>query len=135
MYLKVALPVSLYQTFIYELDSEIDRDTVVGRRVLVDFRNKRYYGFVTETVDSIPENLKIKKVLHIDEFNTFTKTEIKIIESISDYYLSPIGLTIYYFIPNYLKGKNIDDDMSDKVYRLNEDIDISTKLSSSQKNY
>lgn len=133
MYLKVALPVSLYQTFIYELDSEIDRDTVVGRRVLVDFRNKRYYGFVTETVDSIPENLKIKKVLHIDEFNTFTKTEIKIIESISDYYLSPIGLTIYYFIPNYLKGKNIDDDMSDKVYRLNEDIDISTKLSSSQK--
>lgn len=132
MYVEVALPVSLYQTFIYKLDRELDKDSVVGRRVLVDFRNKRYYGFVVDAYDNAPENLEVKDILYMDEYNTFTKTEIEIIKSISDYYISPIGLTIYYFIPNYLKGKDVEDDMITKIYRINEDMPNIKKLSASQ---
>lgn len=129
MLVEVALPVSLYRTFTYRLNRQIDPASVAGRRVLVPFRSRRYYGFITGITVNPPDGQEIKDVLHIDDFNTFTEDEIRIIKEVSEFYVSPIGLTAYYFAPNYLKGKMIEDPLYEKVFRLNPEKKAGAKLS------
>ncbi|MCX7738444.1 MAG: hypothetical protein N2Z80_03385 [Hydrogenothermaceae bacterium] len=133
MYVKVALPISVYQTFLYRVSGYTSKDSLVGKRVLVPFRDKKYYGFIVDIINEDQNKLNtgvIKDILYIDNFNTFTEKEIDIIKEISEYYLYPIGITVYYFIPNYLKGKNLDDEFVSKVFRLNQDVRL--KLSKAQ---
>lgn len=129
MLVEVALPVSLYRTFTYRLNRQTDPEHLIGKRVLVPFRNRRYYGFITGITITPPDGTEIRDVLHIDEFNTFTDDEIKIINEISEFYISPPGLTAYYFAPNYLKGKGIQDSIYEKVFCINPEKKAIIKLS------
>lgn len=129
MLVDVALPVSLYRTFTYRLNRQIDPSSLIGKRVLVPFRNHRYYGFITGITTTFPEGTELRDILHIDQFNTFTESEIKIIKEISEFYVSPIGLTAYYFAPNYLKGKGIQDPLYEKVFRINPEKKPASRLS------
>lgn len=133
MYVEVALPISLHQNFVYRLDSSLHKGNPVGKRVLVHFNKKKYFGFVVGTLQKAPDNLSVKDVLHIDEFHTFTEREIEIIKAISEHYLSPVGLTAYYFAPNYLKGKKLEDELLGKIFKLNLDQKLPTKLSNQQR--
>ncbi|MEZ0322934.1 MAG: hypothetical protein ABWJ98_01295 [Hydrogenothermaceae bacterium] len=135
MYVDVALPISLYQTFIYKLDLDINPDSVIGRRVLVPLNMLKYYGIVVDVSPSKPDYLdesQIKDVIEIDDFQVFDNQGIKIIKSISEYYISPIGITAYYFLPNKLKGKFIDDIVG-KVFTLNHENLEAVKLTDTQK--
>lgn len=133
MYVKVALPISVYQAFLYRVSGCTSKEGLVGKRVLVPFRNKKCYGFIVDVLDEDQNELNagvVKDILYIDDFNTFTEKEIDIIKDISEYYLYPIGITAYYFAPNYLKEKDVDDEFISKVFRLNPDIRL--KLSKAQ---
>lgn len=132
MLVEVALPVSLYRTFTYRLNRHTESDSVIGKRVLVPFRNRRYYGFITGITTTPVDGLELRDVLHIDEFNTFTQDEVRIINEISNFYISPVGLTAYYFAPNYLKGKRIEDPLYEKVFRLNPEKKPNHKLSTTK---
>ncbi|MEJ5172836.1 MAG: hypothetical protein WHT47_03905 [Hydrogenothermaceae bacterium] len=135
MYVQVALPLSLYQTFVYKINSDTDPSSLIGRRVLVPLNRLKYYGIIVDVSLSKPDNLDdslIKTVLDVDDFQVFTKEDIKIIKDISDYYISPIGLTAYYFLPNKLKGKSIEDDMLGKVFTLNPESLATFKLTDTQ---
>lgn len=135
VYLEVAVPFYIFQTFWYEfnLDKEIDPNFLIGKKVTVPFRNIQTYGIVLNTAEKVELNLEIKPILNINDTPIFSEKDIEIIKKISDYYISPIGMTFDFFIPNFLKGKKIRDDYLDKVLVLNEDIDLTNyKLTESQ---
>lgn len=133
MFVEVALPLSLYKTFTYRLNNQIDPKSLIGRRVLVPFGKLKYYGFITDITENVPKDVEIRDVLHIDEFNTFTEREVQLIKEISDFYVSPVGLTAYYFAPNYLKGKRLEDPFYGKIFRLNLYTELPKNLSLTKK--
>jgi len=127
-FLEIAIPVPLYQTFWYRLQTK-SLENFVGRRVIVSFKSTKSYGLVigiSNSIKNVPAEYrsKLKDIIKIDDFQVFTEKEINIIKKISDYYLSPIGLTIDFFIPNILREKAIKDPLAFKVFNINENVEL-----------
>jgi len=109
-YVEVAVPVSQFQTFTYKIKNEyiesLGNKELIGRRVLVPFRTSGFSGIITEVLDKKPNIKNIREVEQLpDKEPVFSQQEINILKKISDYYISPIGLTIYYFLPEGLRWK------------------------------
>ncbi len=120
-YVEVALPVSQFMTFTYRVKNLPD---LVGRRVLVPFKTTKMTGIITDF--STNQNIKnIRNVEEIpDEEPVFPEDYIKLIKRISDYYITPIGITAYYCMPEGLRwkydkksGKWIKPYKEEKIYR------------------
>ncbi len=128
IFVNVAVPVSQYSTFIYKIPNNLyhslENKDLIGRRVLVPFRKSGYTGIVTEITEKVG-NFKIRNVEEIpDKEPVFSENEVEIIKRISDYYITPIGLTFYYFLPDGLrwkkeKGKWINKPIQEKIYYPN----------------
>ena len=130
IFVNVAVPVNQYSTFIYKIPSEIyknlENKELIGRRVLVPFRKSGYTGIIT-TIGNKENigNFKIRNIEEIpDKEPVFTDDEVQIIKKISDYYITPVGLTFYYFLPDGLrwkkeKGKWINKPIQEKIYYPN----------------
>jgi primosomal protein N' (replication factor Y) len=126
---EVAVPVALYDTFIYKIPSYTKQKDLIGRKVKVPFRTLKHYGIILDIKDRV--NLdEIKYVFSVEE-KVFTQKEIKILKKLSDFYISPIGLTIDYFVPNKIREKNIKDPFVGKVFYL-KDLMESKHLSKKQ---
>ncbi|WP_457626118.1 primosomal protein N' family DNA-binding protein [Persephonella sp.] len=105
LFVEVALPVSLFMTFTYKLPPDYSEKQLVGRRVLVPFRNTKMTGIITGTSSS-PEYKNIKQIESFpDEEPVFTQEYVRLIKEISEYYISPIGITAYYAMPEGLRWK------------------------------
>ncbi len=101
-YVEVALPVSQFMTFTYKVKNI---SNLIGRRVLVPFKTTKMTGIITDF--STPYNIKkIRDVEEIpDEEPVFSEDYITLLKKISDYYISPIGITTYYCMPEGLRWK------------------------------
>ena len=124
---NVAVPVSQYTTYVYKIPQEIYQSIgnkeLIGRRVLVPFRKSGYTGIITEiNPDNKIKNFKIKDIEDIpDKEPVFSSDEVEIIKKISDYYITPIGLSFYYFLPDGLRwkkenGKWINKPSQERIY-------------------
>ncbi|EDP74072.1 hypothetical protein [Hydrogenivirga sp. 128-5-R1-1] len=113
IYFEVALPLPFYQTFTYKLSLEkynkLKNKELIGRRVLVPFRKSGYTGIITEIHKesfSEIEDYEIKEIEELpDDKPLFTEKELNIAYNLSQYYIAPFGLTLYYFIPEGLRWK------------------------------
>ncbi|WP_299228521.1 hypothetical protein [Sulfurihydrogenibium sp.] len=128
IFLEIAVPVPLYQTFWYRFQTE-SLENFIGRRVIVPFKSTKSYGLVvgiSNSIKNVPVEYrnKLKDIIKIDDFQVFTEKEINVIKKISDYYLSPIGLTVDFFIPNILREKAIKDPLAFKVFNINENVKL-----------
>ncbi len=123
LYVQIALPVSTFMTFTYKIPSHFQEDQIIGRRVLVPFRNTKMTGIAVD----ISTNTDLKNVKQIeavpDKEPVFNKAYIDLIKKISEYYISPVGITAYYAMPDGLrwkydkkKGKWIKGVSEEKVY-------------------
>jgi primosomal protein N' (replication factor Y) len=69
MFLEVALPLPLLQTFTYRCSPDLFHQAQPGQRVLVPFRNQRVAGFVLTKVEQppkdLPANATLKEVLDL----------------------------------------------------------------------
>ncbi len=111
IYVEVALPIAQYKTFTYRINSELYRSLenkkLIGRRVLVPFRKQGLTGVIVEKTKE-PE-FSVKDVEEIpDKEPIFSEKEINVIKRISGYYISPIGMTVHFFIPDVLVWKKKD---------------------------
>ncbi|SNZ10089.1 replication restart DNA helicase PriA [Persephonella hydrogeniphila] len=105
LFVEVALPVSLFMTFTYKIPSYYEANQLIGRRVLVPFRNTKMTGIITD-ISCNPEYKKIKQIESLpDKEPVFTEEYIKLIKQVSEYYISPIGITAYYAMPEGLRWK------------------------------
>jgi primosomal protein N' (replication factor Y) (superfamily II helicase) len=119
-YCEVALPVPLRSTFTYAVPAALDGEALVGRRVVVPFRNRAMIGVGVAESDSPPEIAPAKSAAKSHPKTTVqspVKTTIREIAGLMDkvpalpgklielgqwisrYYLAPIGETFRAMLP------------------------------------
>ena len=127
MYIDVILPLPLDGVFTYSVPSELERQVVVGCRVLVPFgRNKTYVGIIASThgtfgdcplceegaqrpdyIVTVPCVSQIKPLLQVlDVTPTLLASQLRLWQWISDYYMSPIGEVYKAALPAGLKAED-----------------------------
>ena len=89
--IKVAIPISINSLFSYSIPDEVAIEDVVGRRVLVNFNNRKIRGYAVsegEFTDKFP----IKEILKvIDKREVFSKDMVSLAFWIAGYYFAGIG--------------------------------------------
>jgi len=122
LYIDVILPLPLDGVFTYSVPPELERQVVVGCRVLVPFgRNKTYVGIIASThgdrlspvrslrstVVPVPSVSQIKPILQVlDSSPILLDSQLRLWHWISDYYMSPIGEVYKAALPAGLKAED-----------------------------
>ena len=99
-YCEVALPVPLRSTFTYAVPESFQGEDLVGRRVLVPFRNRAMVGVglsVSEVAPAVPRVKEISELL--EAVPALPAKLIELGHWISRYYLAPIGETFRAMLP------------------------------------
>ncbi len=118
-YCEVALPVPLRSTFVYALPGALNGETVVGRRVVVPFRNRPMIGVALAESDQPPDASRfrspIKEVAELmDPVPALPPRLIELGHWISRYYLAPIGEAFRAMLPPEIELRH------DREYALTE---------------
>src|SRR3984885_14358040 len=99
-YLEVALPVPLRSAFTYSVPTSFDDEELVGRRVLVPFRNRAMIGVGLAVSTHAPESKRIKEIAELlDRVPALPPKLIELGRWISRYYLAPIGESFRAMLP------------------------------------
>ena len=102
---EVALPVPLFQTFVYSLDGEYDNVARVGSRVLVPFRKRQEIGIVVALDVQPPARGVIKAVTGVpDPAPALDGAVLALSQWISEYYVVPLGIVMRTVLPALLTG-------------------------------
>ena len=97
--LRVAVPLSLRDTFTYRVPARLAHMAAVGRRVRVPFRNQTLTGFILGK-GSDDLDCSLKEVLEImDKEPLFHESLVPFFQWMADYYLYPIGRLIQAALP------------------------------------
>ncbi|MFZ3216389.1 MAG: primosomal protein N' [Candidatus Acidiferrales bacterium] len=99
-YLEVALPVPLRSAFSYAVPASFNGEELVGRRVLVPFRNRAMVGVGLALAERAPDAKRIKEIAELlDPVPALRPKLIELGHWISRYYLAPIGETFRAMLP------------------------------------
>jgi len=99
-YCEVALPVPLRSTFTYAVPDSLQNEDLVGRRVLVPFRNRAMVGVGLSVSDRAPAIARVKEISELlDPIAALPPKLIELGHWISRYYLAPIGETFRAMLP------------------------------------
>src|SRR5271163_4909215 len=99
-YCEVALPVPLRSVFTYAVPEALDGEELVGRRVLVPFRNRPMVGVVLAVTDQAPDVKRVRQIAGVlDPVPALPAKLIELGHWISRYYLAPIGETFRAMLP------------------------------------
>ena len=99
-YLEVALPVPLRSAFTYAVPASCNGEELVGRRVLVPFRNRAMIGVGLSVSTRAPESKRIKEIAELlDRVPALPPKLIELGQWISRYYLAPIGEAFRAMLP------------------------------------
>src|SRR5580698_2574912 len=99
-YLEVALPVPLRSAFTYAVPASCNGEELVGRRVLVPFRNRPMIGVGLAVSTRAPETKRIKAIAEVlDLVPALPPKLIELGQWISRYYLAPIGEAFRAMLP------------------------------------
>jgi primosomal protein N' (replication factor Y) len=121
--IEVALPVPLFQTFIYELnpDSPVP---AAGSRVVVPFRNRKEIGIcLGPAVGQAPK--KVKRVIESpDAAPALSEHLIALCRWIAEYYIVPLGVVLRSALPASLTGaaQPHPSRKTHRIVRLREDL-------------
>src|SRR5271154_1024640 len=99
-YCEVALPVPLRSTFTYAVPESFREEDLVGRRVLVPFRNRAMVGVGLSVSETAPAVARVKEISELlDPVPALPAKLIELGHWISRYYLAPIGETFRAMLP------------------------------------
>lgn len=99
-YCEVALPVPLRSTFTYAVPDSLQDEDLVGRRLLVPFRNRAMVGIGLSVSDKAPTVAQIKEISGLlDRVPALPAKLIELGHWISRYYIAPIGETFRAMLP------------------------------------
>lgn len=114
-YCEVALPVPLRSTFTYAVPDSLQEEDLVGRRVLVPFRNRAMVGVGLSVSEKAPTITSVKEISEL--LDPVTALPAKLLELghwMSRYYLAPIGETFRAMLPPEIELRH------GREYRLTE---------------
>jgi primosomal protein N' (replication factor Y) len=99
-YCEVALPVPLRSTFTYAVPDSFQGEELVGRRLLVPFRNRAMVGVGLSVSERVPAVARLKEISELlDPVAALPAKLIELGHWISRYYLAPIGETFRAMLP------------------------------------
>jgi primosomal protein N' (replication factor Y) (superfamily II helicase) len=101
-YCEVALPVPLRNTFTYSVPTSMNGESLLGRRVVVPFRNRPVVGVGVEESDRAPEasGVRIREIAEVmDRGPALPPKLMDLGEWVSRYYLAPIGEAFRAMLP------------------------------------
>ena len=99
-YCEVALPVPLRSTFTYAVPDSFQNEDLVGRRVLVPFRNRAMVGVGLSVSERPPAIARVKEISELlDPIAALPPKLIELGHWISRYYLAPVGETFRAMLP------------------------------------
>jgi primosomal protein N' (replication factor Y) (superfamily II helicase) len=103
-YCEVALPVPLRSTFTYAVPASFNGEELIGRRLIVPFRNRAMVGVGLAVTDRAPEIVRaktsIKEIAEVmDPLPALLPKLVELGHWISRYYLAPIGETFRAMLP------------------------------------
>ena len=105
MFVDVALPLPLFQTFTYRVDGLPKHAPVAGARVVVPLRNKRAIGICLGAAQAPPEGVKTKAVIDVpDPEPALGEPLLALARWISEYYVVPLGMVLRSMLPAALTG-------------------------------
>jgi len=102
MFLHIAVPRPLEDTFIYRCPPELEGQVSVGKRVIIPFGRQRVTGYIIDTSSVLPPNLshkigkkEIKSIDSIlDAVSLMDETILSLCRWASEYYLFPLGMAL-----------------------------------------
>jgi primosomal protein N' (replication factor Y) (superfamily II helicase) len=99
-YCEVALPVPLRSVFTYAVPEALDGEELVGRRVLVPFRNRPMVGVVLAVTTQAPDVKRVRQIAEVlDSVPALPTKLIELAHWISRYYLAPVGEAFRAMLP------------------------------------
>lgn len=101
---EVALPVPLRSTFTYAVPPSLNGEELIGRRLVVPFRNRAMVGIGLSVSDRAPEIARGKSTIReiaelMDPLPALPAKLIELGHWVSRYYLAPIGETFRAMLP------------------------------------
>src|SRR5712692_3347509 len=97
---EVALPVPLRSTFTYAVPKPLLGAELVGRRVVVPFRNRAMVGVGLAVTDERPKFARLKEIVEaLDPIPALPPRLVELGRWVSRYYLAPIGETFRAMLP------------------------------------
>ncbi|MGH9698421.1 MAG: replication restart helicase PriA [Candidatus Acidiferrales bacterium] len=113
-YCQVALPVPLRSVFTYAVPESLQEEELIGRRVVVPFRNRPMVGVVLGAGSRAPAGVKrVKEIASlVDPIPALTPQLIELGNWISRYYLAPVGEAFRSILPPEIELRH------DREYRL-----------------
>ena len=106
-YIEVAVAVPVFKTFTYEVPEPLRPFAIVGKRVLVPFKNLQVTGYILKQLPAT-ERTGVKKILDIlDDTPMFPASMIRFFSWIAGYYLYPIGQVIKGALPGGLNVSSV----------------------------
>ncbi len=125
-YVELILPLDLKENYHYQLDEdmfadELDKQELIGRRVVVSFGTKRFYtGLVRRVTSGLPLDIEAKFIKPIERFldeEPILSEEVFLYwEWLADYYQCSLGQVMREAMPKGLVPE------SKTLVRLNEDF-------------
>src|SRR5271156_4427867 len=106
-YCDVALPVPLRSVFTYSVPQSLDGEELVGRRVVVPFRNRAMVGVALAITDRAPDVACIKEISSLlDSLPALPPKLVELGHWLSRYYLAPVGETFRAMLPPEIELRN-----------------------------
>src|ERR1700690_3545227 len=117
---EVALPVPLRSPFPYAVPASLRDEALIGRRVVVPFRNRALVGIALAESDRAPPLAGGKKAIKeiaelMDSVPALPSKLLELAQWISRYYLAPIGETLRAMLPPEIEVRH------DREYSLTDD--------------
>ena len=115
---EVALPLPLFQTFTYAVESEPEHSLQVGSRVVVPLRKGREIGICIGFPDVPPTKAKPRAIFEVpDAEPAISDSMLALCRWIAEYYIVPLGVVVRSALPSLLAGAS-DPTPAQKTRRI-----------------
>src|SRR3984957_4588656 len=99
-YCDVALPVPLRLAFTYAVPEAFADEELIGRRIVVPFRNRAMVGVGVAVSGEKPESTRLKEIVELlDPVPALAPPLLELGKWVSRYYLAPLGETLRSMLP------------------------------------
>ena len=100
MFAEVSLPISSFQIFTYSIPENLKNSLSVGSRVKVPFGAIKVSGMIVSLIEKSSFAGNLKPIIDVDDNTPVLSNELwKLVNWISHYYVTPIGLAYNTVLP------------------------------------
>lgn len=92
LYANVIVPLSVPDTFTYQVPQELETDCQVGKRVIIQFGKKKFYTAIIKSIHTNKPKYETKEIYSIiDKKPLINELHLKFWDWIASYYMTNIG--------------------------------------------